>query len=129
MLYDAIERAKYEDVGAYQYLRSQIEEASSVVVIRRENAPPMEINAFVVPLLVQSTSSFFWFRLLRIRRPNSTACSASTVPCDSLSSCSARLSAIVLSMRATASSLSSGELDDLRGAGRLFLGMVVYEFK
>ena len=55
VLYDAIERAKYEDVGAYQYLRSQIEEASSVVVIRRENAPAMEINAFVVPLLVQST--------------------------------------------------------------------------
>ena len=55
VLYDAIERAKYEDVSAYQYLRSQIEEASSVVVIRRENAPAMEINAFVVPLLVQST--------------------------------------------------------------------------
>ncbi|MBB5607453.1 MULTISPECIES: DUF2863 family protein [unclassified Janthinobacterium] len=55
VLYDAIDRAKYEDVGAYQYLRQQIEEASSVVVIRRENAPSMEINAFVVPLLVQST--------------------------------------------------------------------------
>ncbi|MFZ4875050.1 hypothetical protein ACL9RI_08195 [Janthinobacterium sp. Mn2066] len=55
VLYDAIERAKYEDVGAYQYLRQHIEEASSVVVIRRENAPSMEINAFVVPLLVQST--------------------------------------------------------------------------
>ena len=55
VLYDAIERAKYEDVGGYQYLRSQIEEASSVVMIRRENAPAMEINAFVVPLLVQST--------------------------------------------------------------------------
>jgi Protein of unknown function (DUF2863) len=54
VLYDAIDRAKYEDVGAYQYLRQQIEEASSVVVIRRENAPSMEINAFVVPLLVQS---------------------------------------------------------------------------
>ena len=55
ILYDAIERAKYEDVGAYQYLRSHIEEAASVVTIRRENAPTMEINAFVVPLLVQST--------------------------------------------------------------------------
>ncbi|MGK5025744.1 hypothetical protein [Janthinobacterium sp. RB2R34] len=54
VLYDAIERARYEDIGAWQYLRSQIEEASSVVVIRRENAPAMEINAFVVPLLVQS---------------------------------------------------------------------------
>ena len=55
ILYDAIERAKYEDVGAYQYLRSHIEEAASISVIRRENAPAMEINAFVVPLLVQST--------------------------------------------------------------------------
>jgi len=55
VLYDAIERSKYEDVGAYQYLRQHIEEASSVVVIRRENAASMEINAFVVPLLVQST--------------------------------------------------------------------------
>ena len=55
ILYDAVERAKYEDVGAYQYLRSHIEEAASISVIRRENAPAMEINAFVVPLLVQST--------------------------------------------------------------------------
>ena len=55
ILYDAIERAKYEDVGAYQYLRSHIEEAASISVIRRDNAPAMEINAFVVPLLVQST--------------------------------------------------------------------------
>ena len=55
VLYDAVERAKYEDVGAYQYLRSHIEEAASIAVIRRDNAPAMEINAFVVPLLVQST--------------------------------------------------------------------------
>lgn len=55
ILYDAIERSKYEDVGAYQYLRSHIEEAASISVIRRDNAPAMEINAFVVPLLVQST--------------------------------------------------------------------------
>ncbi|MEG1051989.1 MAG: hypothetical protein RSF79_08060, partial [Janthinobacterium sp.] len=55
ILYDAIERSKYEDVGAYQYLRSHIEEAASISVIRRENSPAMEINAFVVPLLVQST--------------------------------------------------------------------------
>src|SRR5450830_288231 len=72
-----------------------------------------------------STSSFFWFRFLRIRRPNSTACSASTVPCDSLSSCSARFRAIVHSMRVTDSSLSSGVLADLRGTGRLFLGMAI----
>ena len=55
VLYEAIERAQDEDIGAWQYLRSHIEEASSVTVIRRDNAPAMEINAFVVPLLVQST--------------------------------------------------------------------------
>lgn len=55
VLYDAIERAKYEDVGAYQFLRSNIEEAASTFVLRRENAPAMEINAFVVPLFVHSS--------------------------------------------------------------------------
>ncbi|WP_026133051.1 DUF2863 family protein [Janthinobacterium sp. CG3] len=55
VLYEAIERAKYEDVGAYQYLRGHIEEAASTVLIRREGAPTIEINAFVVPLFVHST--------------------------------------------------------------------------
>jgi hypothetical protein len=55
VLYDAIERAKYADVDAYQYLRGHIEEASSTVVVRREGKPAMEINAFVVPLFVRST--------------------------------------------------------------------------
>lgn len=55
VLYDAIERAKYEDVGAYQFLRSNIEEAASTFVLRREGAPAMEINAFVVPLFVHSS--------------------------------------------------------------------------
>ncbi len=55
VLYDAIERAKYEDVGAYQYLRGHIEEAASTVLLRREGAPTMEINAFVVPLFVHSS--------------------------------------------------------------------------
>jgi hypothetical protein len=55
VLYGAIERAQYEDVDAYQFLRGHIEEASSTVLIRREGAPEMEINAFVVPLFVHST--------------------------------------------------------------------------
>ncbi len=55
VLYDAIERAKYADVDAYQYLRGHIEEASSTVVVRREGKPAMEINAFVVPLFVRSS--------------------------------------------------------------------------
>lgn len=55
VLYGAIERAQYEDVDAYQFLRGHIEEASSTVLIRREGAAAMEINAFVVPLFVHST--------------------------------------------------------------------------
>jgi hypothetical protein len=55
VLYGAIERAQYEDVDAYQFLRGQIEEAASTIVFRREDAPAMEINAFVVPLFVHGT--------------------------------------------------------------------------
>jgi hypothetical protein len=55
VLYDAIERAKDADVGAYQYLRSNMEEASSTVFIRHGAAPEMEINAFVIPLFVHSS--------------------------------------------------------------------------
>ncbi len=55
VLYGAIERARYTDVGAYQLLRSRIEEAAATVVLRREGAPAMETNAFAVPLFVSST--------------------------------------------------------------------------
>ena len=52
VLYDAIDRARYTDIPAYQLLRASIEEASGVIVMRREGAPPMEINAFAIPLFV-----------------------------------------------------------------------------
>lgn len=55
VLYEAIERARYEDIDACQYLRRHLEEASSTVLVRREGAPEMEINAFVIPLFVHST--------------------------------------------------------------------------
>ena len=55
LLYDAVERARYADVGAYQYLRAQVEEAAATLVLRREGAPAMEVNAFAVPLFVHST--------------------------------------------------------------------------
>ncbi|PWF49161.1 DUF2863 family protein [Massilia glaciei] len=55
LLYGAVERARYADVGAYQYLRSHIEEASATALMRREGGPPMEINAFAVPVFVHST--------------------------------------------------------------------------
>ncbi|HZV67261.1 MAG TPA: DUF2863 family protein [Telluria sp.] len=55
LLYGAIERARDTDVGAYQYLRAQVEEASATLLLRRDGAPTMEINAFVVPLFVHSS--------------------------------------------------------------------------
>ncbi len=55
LLYGAIERARDADVGAYQYLRSRIEEASATVLLHKEGAPAMEVNAFAVPLFVHST--------------------------------------------------------------------------
>jgi hypothetical protein len=55
LLYGAIEHARDADVGAYQYLRSQIEEASATVLLRKEGGPAMEVNAFAIPLFVHST--------------------------------------------------------------------------
>lgn len=55
LLYEAIECARDTDVGAYQYLRSQVEEAAATVVLRRAGAAEMEINAFAVPMFVRST--------------------------------------------------------------------------
>ena len=54
VLYGAIERARYADVGAYQYVRSHIEEAAATVLLRKEGGPAMEINAFAVPVFVHS---------------------------------------------------------------------------
>jgi hypothetical protein len=54
ILYGAIEQARYEDVGAYQLLRSAIEEAACTQQLRRDNAPLMEIDAFAVPVFVHS---------------------------------------------------------------------------
>lgn len=54
VLYGAIERARDADVGAYQFLRSRIEEASATVLLHKEGAPAMEVNAFAVPLFVHS---------------------------------------------------------------------------
>lgn len=55
LLYSAIELSGDEDIGAYQYLRSAVEEASANLLIRREGAPTMEIDAFAIPLFVHST--------------------------------------------------------------------------
>jgi hypothetical protein len=55
LLYGAIEWARDTDVGAYQYLRSHIEEASATVLLRKEGGPAMEINAFAIPVFVHSS--------------------------------------------------------------------------
>ncbi|SHG73952.1 hypothetical protein [Massilia sp. CF038] len=54
LLYGAIEAARDTDLGAYQLLKGQIEEASATLVLRKEGTPAMEINAFAVPLFVHS---------------------------------------------------------------------------
>lgn len=54
VLYGAIEMARDEDVGAYEYLRSAIGEASATLVLRREGKAAMEITAFAVPVFVHS---------------------------------------------------------------------------
>jgi hypothetical protein len=55
VLYGAIERARYTDIGAFQYLRAHIEEAGATMMIRRDGKPAEEINAFLVPMFVHST--------------------------------------------------------------------------
>ncbi len=55
ILYDALERIKYEGGAAYLFLKSAIEELAEVVVIQRADAPAIEINAFVIPLFLHST--------------------------------------------------------------------------
>lgn len=55
VLYGAIERAKYTDIGAWQYLRAHVEEAGASMMIRRDGKPTEEIVAFLVPLFVHST--------------------------------------------------------------------------
>ena len=55
VLYGAVELARDEDVGACQYLRDAIEEAAGTVLLRRDNAPEMEIDAFAIPVFVHST--------------------------------------------------------------------------
>ncbi len=55
VMYEALERTRYASEEAYGFLRSSIEEAAEVVQIRREDGGSYEINAFVIPVFVQST--------------------------------------------------------------------------
>ena len=55
VLYGAIEHARFDDVDAYVLLRNQIEEAAASIVLRAEGKPADEIDAFLVPVFVNST--------------------------------------------------------------------------
>jgi hypothetical protein len=55
VLYSAIELAHDEDVGAYTLLRDAVAEEAGTLLMRREGAPTLEINAFAIPLFVHST--------------------------------------------------------------------------
>ncbi len=54
VLYGAIELARYADPEACRLLRGHVEEEAATLRIRREGAPEQEIDAFLVPLFVQS---------------------------------------------------------------------------
>ena len=54
VLYGAIELARGEDVEAYRLLKETVEEDAGTVVLRKGDGPEMEINAFAIPLFVQS---------------------------------------------------------------------------
>jgi hypothetical protein len=54
VLYSAIELAHDEDVGAYTLLREAVAEEAGTLLMRREGAPTLEINAFAIPLFVHS---------------------------------------------------------------------------
>jgi len=52
ILYEALERAKSADIGAYLLLKERIEEASETIVTARADGKNVEINAFVIPMFV-----------------------------------------------------------------------------
>ncbi|MYM25577.1 hypothetical protein GTP46_23375 [Duganella sp. FT135W] len=54
VLYGAVELAREESVEGYRYLRSAIEEGAANLLLRREDAPEMEIDAFAIPVFVRS---------------------------------------------------------------------------
>jgi hypothetical protein len=51
----AIEYTKFTDPDACRYLRAVVEEEASSQRLRREGAPEIEIDAFMIPLFVRST--------------------------------------------------------------------------
>jgi hypothetical protein len=54
VLYAGIDLARYTDPDACRLLRTRVEEEAATLQIRREGGPELEIDAFLVPLFVQS---------------------------------------------------------------------------
>ncbi|NVD69196.1 DUF2863 family protein [Duganella sp. BJB1802] len=54
VLYGAVELARDESRDGYRYLRNAIEEGAASVILRRDGAPEMEIDAFAIPVFVHS---------------------------------------------------------------------------
>lgn len=52
---EALERTFEDDVKAYRVLRENVEEMSGTILLRREGAPDVEVNAFVVPFFAHVT--------------------------------------------------------------------------
>jgi hypothetical protein len=54
VLYEAIERTKDADIGAWQLLKERVEEAAEIAVIRRDQGAEVEINAFIIPVFART---------------------------------------------------------------------------
>lgn len=54
VLYEALERTQDADSNAYQRLKDSIDEASEVIVFRRDDGRELEVNAFVIPLFAHA---------------------------------------------------------------------------
>jgi hypothetical protein len=54
VLYGAIELTREESTDAYRYLRNAVEEGAANLIVRREGAPELEIDAFAIPVFVHS---------------------------------------------------------------------------
>jgi hypothetical protein len=54
VLYGAIELAREESLDGYRYLRNAVEEGAANLIVRRDNAPELEIDAFAIPVFVHS---------------------------------------------------------------------------
>ena len=55
VLYDTLDRLKFDGGAAQNFFKTSVEELAEVVVIQRDGVAPVEINAFVIPLFLHTT--------------------------------------------------------------------------